>query len=145
MRANEPLNARQLRVSGILDHLLRIDDLVNEAMQKNHAIQRALRGVKALRHRVPQVKTLSDPTVSVGWAGNITPFSVQQGDPSSYRGASASQAIPYPGKLKIRGEIADREAEAADFGTLIRAKPERRELVGLESESGVIRTDSPGV
>ncbi len=90
-----------------------LEDLVREALQKNPGIQSALRQVEALRHRVPQAKTLPDPQVSVGWAGNIAPFSVQQGDPSSYRGISASQSIPFPGKLKLRGEIADREAEAA--------------------------------
>jgi AcrB/AcrD/AcrF family/Outer membrane efflux protein len=90
-----------------------LDDLLREALQKNPAVRSILRQVEALRHRIPQVKTLPDPTVSVGWAGNITPFSVQQGDPSSYRGVSASQAVPYPGKLKLRGEIADREAQAA--------------------------------
>jgi cobalt-zinc-cadmium efflux system outer membrane protein len=90
-----------------------LEDLVLEALQKNPGIQSALRQVEALRHRVPQAKTLPDPTVSIGWAGNITPLSVQQGDPSSYRGVSASQMLPYPGKLKLRGEIADREAEAA--------------------------------
>lgn len=92
-----------------------LDDLVHEALQKNPGIQSALSRVEALRHRVPQAKTLPDPIVSVGWAGNIAPFSVQQGDPSSYRGVSASQAIPFPGKLRLRGEIADREAEAAEW------------------------------
>lgn len=92
---------------------LSLDQLVNEALQKNPGVQSALRQVEALRHRIPQARTLPDPTVSVGWAGNITPFSVQQGDPSSYRGITASQALPFPGKLKLRGEIADREAEAA--------------------------------
>jgi cobalt-zinc-cadmium efflux system outer membrane protein len=90
-----------------------LDDLVREALQKNPGVHSALRQMEALRHRVPQVKTLPDPTVSAGWAGNITPFSVQRGDPSSTRAFTASQAIPYPGKLKLRGEIADREAEAA--------------------------------
>ncbi len=90
-----------------------LDALIREAQQKNPGVQSALRQVEALRRRVPQAKTLPDPTVSVGWAGNITPFSVQRADPSSYRGVSASQSIPYPGKLKLRGEVADREAEAA--------------------------------
>ena len=89
-----------------------LEGLVGEALQRNPGIQSALRQVEALRHRVPQVKTLPDPTVSAGWAGNITPFSIQKGDPSSTRAFTASQAIPYPGKLKLRGEIADREAEA---------------------------------
>ena len=90
-----------------------LQDLIQEALRKNPGVQSSLRQVEALRHRVPQAKTLPDPTVSAGWAGNITPFSVQQGDPSSSRVFTASQTIPYPGKLKLRGEIADREAEAA--------------------------------
>jgi outer membrane protein, heavy metal efflux system len=89
------------------------EDLVNEALRNNPGVQSALRQVEALRHRVAQAKTLPDPTVSVGWAGNITPFSVQHADPSSYRSVSASQTIPYPGKLKLRSKVADREAEAA--------------------------------
>lgn len=89
------------------------DELVREALQKNPGVQSALLQVQALRRRVPQAKTLPDPTVSVGWAGNITPFSVQTGDPSSNRAVTANQSFPYPGKLKLRGEIADREAEAA--------------------------------
>jgi outer membrane protein TolC len=87
--------------------------LVREALQKNPAVQSAYRQVLAMRRRVPQMKTLPDPTVGVGWAGNIAPFSVQTGDPSSYRGITAMQMLPYPGKLALQGKIADREAEAA--------------------------------
>jgi outer membrane protein TolC len=90
-----------------------LDSLIQEAEQRNPGVQSALRQVQALRHRIPQARTLPDPTVSVGWAGNITPFGVQKGDPSSYRGITASQTIPYPGKLRLRGQVADREAEAA--------------------------------
>ena len=90
-----------------------LDALVLEAQQKNPGVQSAFRQVEALRHRVPQALALPDPTVSVGWAGNITPFSVQDKDPSSNRAVTASQAFPYPGKLKLRGEIADREVAAA--------------------------------
>lgn len=89
--------------------------LVQEALEKNPAVQSAFRQVQALRRRVPQAKTLPDPTVGVGWAGNIAPFSVQTGDPSSYRGITASQMLPYPGKLNLQGKIADREAEAAQW------------------------------
>jgi len=66
-----------------------------------------------LQRRVPQVKALPDPMVSVGWAGNLAPFSVMQGDNSSYRGVTVSEQFPYPGKLKLRGEIASKEADAA--------------------------------
>ena len=90
-----------------------LDALIAEALQKNPGVQSALRQVEALRHRVPQVRTLPDPQVSVGWAGNITLFTVQRGDPSSNRAVTVSQMLPYPGKLKLQGEIADRETQAA--------------------------------
>ena len=89
-----------------------LEDLVREALQKNPAIQSASHSVEAQRRRVPQAKTLPDPTVGIGWAGNITPFSVQSGDPSSYRAVTASQQLLYPGKLKLHGEIASKEADA---------------------------------
>lgn len=90
-----------------------LEDLVREALQKNPAVQSALHTVEAQRRRVPQAKALPDPMVGIGWAGNITPFSVQSGDPSSYRVVTASQQLLYPGKLKLRGEIASKEADAA--------------------------------
>ncbi|MFZ0481011.1 MAG: TolC family protein [Terriglobales bacterium] len=90
-----------------------LEDLVREALAKNPAIQSALHGVEAQRRRVPQAKALPDPTVGTGWAGNIAPFTVQSGDPSSYRAVTASQQLPYPGKLRLRGEIASKEADAA--------------------------------
>jgi cobalt-zinc-cadmium efflux system outer membrane protein len=87
--------------------------LVDEALRANPGVQAALHTFEAQRRRVPQAKTLPDPTVGIGWAGNIAPFSVQEGDPSSYRGVSAAQQLLYPGKLKLRGEIASKEADAA--------------------------------
>ena len=92
---------------------LLLDDIVREALAKNPEVQAALHAASALDRRVPQVKTLADPMVSVGWAGNITPFSVQRGDPSSYRGLTVSEQFPYPGKLKLRGAMASKEAEAS--------------------------------
>jgi cobalt-zinc-cadmium efflux system outer membrane protein len=92
---------------------LTLEEIIQEALSKNPEVQSALHAVNALQRRVPQVKSLPDPMVSVGWAGNITPFSLQQGDPSSYRGVTVSEQFPYPGKLKLRGEIASKEADAA--------------------------------
>lgn len=95
--------------------VLRLDDVVREALEKNPAIQGASRMVEAQRRRVPQAKALPDPTLAVGWMGNIQPFSVQTGDPSSYRSVSAMQMLPFPGKLRLKGEIAGKDADAAQF------------------------------
>jgi cobalt-zinc-cadmium efflux system outer membrane protein len=93
--------------------VLQLDSVVQEALAKNLEVQSALHAVKALQLRVPQVKTLPDPLVSVGWNGNLAPFSVQDGDPSSYRGITVSEQIPYPGKLKLRSQMAREETETA--------------------------------
>jgi cobalt-zinc-cadmium efflux system outer membrane protein len=93
--------------------VLMLDDVIREALEKNPEAQGALHTVKALQRRVPQVESLPDPMASVGWAGNPAPFSVMSGDPSSYRGLTVSEQFPYPGKLKLRGQIAGKEADAA--------------------------------
>jgi cobalt-zinc-cadmium efflux system outer membrane protein len=109
----------QTPTAGIQAHLepaaqvLLLDDVIREALEKNPEAQSALHTIKALRLRVPQVKALPDPMVSVGWAGNPAPFSVMRGDNSSYRGLAVSEQFPSPGKLKLRGEIASKEADAA--------------------------------
>ena len=87
--------------------------MIREALEKSPEAQSALHTFNGLQRRVPQVESLPDPMVSVGWAGNITPFSVQQGDPSSNRGITVSEQFPYPGKLKLRGQIASKEGDAA--------------------------------
>ena len=97
----------------LIPQVLVLDDVIREALEKNPEAQSALHTINALQRRVPQVKALPDPMVSVGWAGNLAPFSVMVGDNSSYRGVTVSEQFPYPGKLKLRGEIASKEADAA--------------------------------
>ncbi|MFP5227549.1 MAG: TolC family protein [Acidobacteriota bacterium] len=89
-----------------------LQQLVEVALARNPAIKSAAERFQAQQTRAPQARSLPDPMISGGWMGNITPFSVQQGDPSSYRGLTVSQDLPFPGKLGLRGKIADRQAEA---------------------------------
>jgi len=92
---------------------LQLQALVREALERNPEIQAARRVVEAKRAHIPQARAWPDPMVSVSYAGNVLPpFTVMRGDPSSVRQISASQEIPYPGKTRLRGEIAAREADA---------------------------------
>ena len=101
---------------------LQLEALVQEALENNPGVQSALRRVEAWRRRVPQSRSFPDPVLGVGWMGEIRPFSLMRNDPSSFRSISARQKIPFPGKLKLRGQIAGREAEAAwwDYETIRR-------------------------
>jgi cobalt-zinc-cadmium efflux system outer membrane protein len=105
--------AKDLTDHGPAQQVLILDEVIREALEKNPEAQSVQHTINALQRRVPQVKALPDPMVSVGWAGNLAPFSVMQGDNSSYRGVTVSEQFPYPGKLKLRGEIANKEADAA--------------------------------
>jgi outer membrane protein TolC len=92
--------------------------LVQEAVDRNPEIQAAQRAVQAKRARVPQAGAWPDPRLSVSYGGNVLPpFTVMAGDPSSARQVMAEQEIPYPGKTRLRTEIAGREAdvEALDY------------------------------
>jgi outer membrane protein, heavy metal efflux system len=101
---------------------LTLEAVVREALEKNPAVQSALHTIAAQRRKVPQQRSYPDPMVAVGWAGNIAPFSVQEGDPSSNRNLSVTQQIPYPGKLKLRAAMASKEADAlqADYDAVVR-------------------------
>ena len=95
--------------------LVRLGDLLAEAERVHPAIRAEEQMVQSKRARVPQAKALPDPTVSVGWMGNITPFVTQSGDPSSYRGISATEQFPYPRKLSLRGQIAQKDVDAEQW------------------------------
>ena len=92
---------------------LSLAKLVQEATERNPEILAARRAVDAKRARIPQAGAWADPTVSLSYGGNaLPPFTVMRGDPSSARQLMAEQMIPYPGKTRLRTEIASRDADA---------------------------------
>jgi outer membrane protein, heavy metal efflux system len=87
--------------------------LVEEATERNPEILAARRTVEAKRARIPQAGAWADPTVSLSYGGNaLPPFTVMRGDPSSARQLMAEQTVPYPGKTRLRTEIATSDADA---------------------------------
>jgi cobalt-zinc-cadmium efflux system outer membrane protein len=92
---------------------LSLDVFLSQALANNPGVQSALHTYRAKRRRVPQMKSLPDPKIGVGWNGNIAPFSVKDDFAPSSRNISATQEIPFPGKLALRGDIATQEAKAA--------------------------------
>ena len=103
---------------------LSLAKLVEEATERNPEILAARRTVEAKRARVPQAGAWADPRVSLSYGGNaLPPFTVMRGDPSSARQLMAEQMIPFPGKTRLRTEIAARDADAE---TLAYAAVKRR-------------------
>jgi outer membrane protein TolC len=104
---------------------VKLAELAAEAERVHPSIRAAAKVVEARRTRVPQARALPDPSVSVGWMGDIAPFKVQEGDPSSYRGVGAMQEFPYPGKRKLRAAIAEKDIDA-ELATLEEVRREVR-------------------
>lgn len=103
------------KVAAADQSVLILDDVVRTALAKNPAVRSVAHTVAAQRAKVPQASSLPDPSFGIGWMGNIQPFSVQTGDPSSYRSVSAMQMLPFPGKRSLRGRIASKEADAGQW------------------------------
>ncbi len=93
---------------------LRLNDLVAEALANNPEIKAAQKRYEAARQRPSQASSLPDPMFSPGWTSNGNPLpGAQLGvSPTSSIGFMVTQEVPYPGKRKLRGEMAAKDAEA---------------------------------
>jgi len=69
---------------------------------------------EASRQRPTQESSLPDPMVSVGYAsvGNPLPGAGLGSQPQANAGLMLSQEVPFPGKLKLKGDMAAADAQA---------------------------------
>lgn len=91
-----------------------LQELVREAEQNNPDIAVAQRGYEASTHVARQASALPDTQLSVQHlsVGSPRPFAGYTNSEFAYIGLGASQEIPFPGKRGLRGEVANREADA---------------------------------
>jgi len=93
---------------------LRLEDLIAGALRANPEILAAQKRYEAARQRPGQESSLPDPMLSLGYAssGSPRPFAGLGREPTANAGLMVSQEFPSPGKRKLRGEIAAKEADA---------------------------------
>lgn len=85
--------------------------LLDAARTENPQIRTAEARYQAMQQRPIQERTLPDPSVGIKYH-NETFDSITFGDSEfSYLEFAAEQEVPFPGKLGLRGDIAEREAE----------------------------------
>ena len=96
----------------------KLADLLKEATENNPEIQAARSAWQAATHVPSQVSTLPDPVVSLQHlsVGSPRPFAGYTNSDFAYVGLGFSQDLPYPGKLRLRGEIAKQDAEVSGQG-----------------------------
>src|SRR5215475_13912780 len=81
---------------------LELTTLVREVMENNPDIRAAQQRWMAAKTFIPQVRTLPDPMVNLGYSNDEEIREWMYG---------VIQELPFPGKLRLRGEVATREAE----------------------------------
>jgi outer membrane protein, heavy metal efflux system len=91
-----------------------LEQLVREAEVNNPAIAASKHNVDAKRAMVLPASTLPDPVFSFQHMGDLIPLRLQEGDPSSARTYGLQQEVPFPGKLGLKGKIAETEAAAEE-------------------------------
>ena len=94
-----------------------LPELLTEASQNNSQITAAGYAWQAAKQVPRQVSTLPDPTFTYqGFSvGSPKPFAGYTTSNFAYIGIGASQELPYPGKLHLRGEVAKRQADVMNM------------------------------
>jgi outer membrane protein TolC len=87
--------------------------LLAEAEANNSQVASAEDAWKASTHVAQQVTARPDPqfTIQSFNVGSAKPFAGFSNSEFAYLSLGAKQELPYPGKLKLRGELANREME----------------------------------
>jgi cobalt-zinc-cadmium efflux system outer membrane protein len=90
-------------------------ELLTEAEKNNPQIEAARQNWQAAKQVPTQVSTRPDPqfTLQQFSVGSPRPFAGYTNSNFAYIGLGVSQDIPYPGKLRLKGEIAKREADVS--------------------------------
>jgi outer membrane protein TolC len=125
-----------------------LSQLLTEAEANNTEISAADHQARAARQMVPQATALPDPkfTYQQLSVGSPKPFAGYTNSDFAYIGIGASQELPYPGKLRLRGEVADREADTkrAEIGVTKTGiadvvKSDYLQLAYLQQTLGILR------
>jgi len=83
--------------------------LVQYVLERNPTVRAARFAWRAALARYPQATALEDPLLGAG----VAPRSIESGSVNEAPKFDLSQKFPFPGKLRLRGEAAIGEAEAA--------------------------------
>jgi outer membrane protein TolC len=95
--------------------------LLAEADEKNSQITSGADAWRASTHVEEQATALPDPQITFQSfsVGSPMPFAGFSNSEFAYVSLGASQELPYPGKLRLRGEVAHREMETQKAGVTV--------------------------
>src|SRR5712675_2964336 len=112
-QSNETVRSIPPQEEHVHETVTPLKDFLNEAEQNNPQIAAARHGWESSKQIPSQVSTLPDPqfTVQQVNVGSPRPFAGYTNSDFAYFGLGVSQDFPYPGKLRLKGEMAKRDAD----------------------------------
>jgi cobalt-zinc-cadmium efflux system outer membrane protein len=125
-----------------------LSQLLAEAEANNPQVSAADHAARAAKQMAPQVTTLPDPkfTYQQFSVGSPKPFAGYTNSDFAYIGIGASQELPYPGKLRLRGQVAERDADTkqaeiavTNTGIADAVKADYLQLAYLQQTLGILR------
>lgn len=104
--------------------------LIEEALRSNPEILAARKGVDAAQARIAQARSLDDPELNIeSWAIPLSqPTNLNQANTHM---VNLRQRFPFPGKLRLRGEVASQEEAMA----AARFRAKEREVIAAVKKS----------
>ncbi|MDR4509114.1 MAG: TolC family protein [Candidatus Brocadiaceae bacterium] len=98
-----------------VDASLDLHWLINEAMANNPEIIAAQKRIQASKARISQAKSLDDPMFTAGsFEMSKSPLHINNDSGMLEHRFAVSQKIPFPGKLRLRGEKATEESRMSE-------------------------------
>jgi outer membrane protein, heavy metal efflux system len=99
------------RVSAGENQVLSLEQLVQEAVEKNPRIRAARERHTALKEKIPQSGALEDPMLGLGVVNLPSDFDFNE-EAMTMKEISVSQKFPFPGKRGLSAAAATKEADA---------------------------------
>jgi len=92
-----------------------LNRLIQEALERNPEIIAAQKRVNAAKARISQAKSLDDPMIRAGsYDMSNSPANINGQTEMLQQRYGVSQKIPFPGKLRLRGEVAAEETNMTE-------------------------------
>ncbi len=89
--------------------------LIQEAVEQNPEIIAAQKRLNAAKAKIPLAKSLDDPSLRIGsFDMSNSPINIEGQTGMLQQRFGVSQKIPFPGKLRLRGEVATEESNMVE-------------------------------
>ena len=103
------VNAEEVHFKSVLNNFIAI------ALENNPGVLELQNRIKAAQEVPSQVSSLADPILQIGLMNMpVDTFEFNQ-EPVTQKTISVSQAFPFPGKLELRSEIAEKDIMASEL------------------------------